>query len=92
MMVLMMVLMKEMEVLVFTLRMLREPGAGADAEASACHFLSAQRLSSGAEGGVCSVEAAVFGPWTPRGHRQTSDQLLPLPALPVSCHHVAVTL
>lgn len=63
-----------------------------DGEDADCCFLSGQHVSSGVEGSVCIVEAAVFGPWSPTGHRQMSDQLVPLPALPVSCHHVTITL
>jgi len=55
-------------------------------------FSSPQCVSSGAEGSVCVLEAAVRRPRPPAGHQQASDQRLALPAIPLPRHHVAIAL
>lgn len=52
---------------------------------------SPQRFPPRAEGSVCLLEGALRRAG-PRGHRRPPHQRLPLPALPVSRHHVAVAL
>ena len=55
-------------------------------------LLCPQRVSSGAEGSVRVLEAAVRRSRPPAGHQQASDQRLALPEVSVSRHHVAVAL
>lgn len=56
------------------------------------YFLSPQRVSSGVEGSVCIMEAAVRRSQPPAGHQQASDQRFAVPAVPLPRHHVAVAL